>query len=250
MSPDHVRAELFSQVKEPFTAELLFDCIPDLVFFIKNRRAEYVVVNQTLVTRCGRRDKRELIGRCAHELFPGPFGKRYRAQDQAVLGRGESIVGQLELHLYPSGASGWCITYKLPLLDKRGQVAGLVGISKDLQRSYLRSDDYAAIADAIDQVHTRYQDPLRVQDLARRAGLSLYQFEERIRALFNLTAGQLIQKTRMDAAVRQLRDTRDPVSRIALDCGYSDQSAFTRQFRRATGLTPLEFRRGSRANGL
>lgn len=248
MTPDEVRTELFAQLKEPFTGELLFDCIPDLVFFIKNRRGEYVVVNQTLVARCGRREKRELIGRGAQELFPGLFGKRYRAQDEAVLGRGESIIGQLELHLYPNGVSGWCITYKLPLWDNRGQVVGLVGISKDLQRSSPRSEDYAVIADALEQIQTRYQDPLRVQDLAARAGLSLYQFEERIRALFNLTVGQLIQKTRMDAAVRLLRESRDPVSKIALDCGYSDQSAFTRQFRRATGLTPLEFRRGSQSS--
>jgi AraC-like DNA-binding protein len=30
---------------------------------------------------------------------------------------------------------------------------------------------------------------------------------------------------------------------VALDCGYSDQSAFTRQFRQTVGLSPLEYRR-------
>ena len=57
MNSATLQTELFSQLAEPFTGEALFDCLGDLVFFIKNRRGEYVVVNQTLVERCGRREK-------------------------------------------------------------------------------------------------------------------------------------------------------------------------------------------------
>ena len=47
----------------------------------------------------------------------------------------------------------------------------------------------------------------------------------------------------MDTALRRLRETADPIAMIALDCGYSDQSAFTRQFKAAVGLTPQQYRR-------
>jgi AraC-like DNA-binding protein len=43
--------------------------------------------------------------------------------------------------------------------------------------------------------------------------------------------------------VRRLRETDDPIAAVALDCGYSDQSAFTRQFRQTVGLSPSEYRR-------
>jgi AraC-like DNA-binding protein len=33
------------------------------------------------------------------------------------------------------------------------------------------------------------------------------------------------------------------VARIALDCGYSDQSAFSRQFKQVTGISPAAYRR-------
>jgi AraC-like DNA-binding protein len=46
----------------------------------------------------------------------------------------------------------------------------------------------------------------------------------------------------MEAAVQRLRDTRDPIAAIALDCGYSDQSAFTRQFRQTVGISPSQYR--------
>lgn len=242
MTPAQLRTELFSQLAEPLIGEALFDQLPDLVFFVKNRRCEYVVVNQTLVERCGRRTKDELIGRRADELFPAPLGESYRAQDEAVLRSGKPILNQLELHFYATGGRGWCLTNKLPLRNNAGQVIGVVGISKDLQSANERGEDYSAVAKVVQHIQNNFADTLRVADLAKRAGLSGYQFEQRIRKIFQLTAGQLIQKTRMEAAVQRLRETNDPIATVALDCGYSDQSAFTRQFRQTTGLSPSEFR--------
>ena len=237
------QAELLSQLAEPFTGEALFDRLGDLVFFMKNSRGEYVVVNQTLVERSGRSAKRELIGRRADEVFPAPFGLSYRAQDEQVLRSGDAIFNQLELHFYPSGGRGWCLTNKLPLRDRKGRVIGLVGVSKDLQAADERSKDYSRVAKAVQHMQAHYDQPLRVKDLAARAGLSEYQFEQRLRKIFQLTAGQMIQKVRMEVAVRRLRETAASIAMIALDCGYSDQSAFTRQFRQTVGLSPSEYRR-------
>jgi AraC-like DNA-binding protein len=99
-----------------------------------------------------------------------------------------------------------------------------------------------AVARVVRHIQTNYGEVLRVKELAAQAKLSGYQFEQRIRKLFQITAGQLIQKTRMDAAIRRLRETNDPIATVALDCGYSDQSAFTRQFRQTVGLSPSEYR--------
>jgi PAS domain S-box-containing protein len=238
-----LQARFFAQLAEPFTGEALFDCLGDLVFFIKNIRAEYVVVNQTLVERCGRRSKNEVLGRRVDEIMPAPLGPSYRAQDERVLKSGSEIRNQLELHFYPSGARGWCVTNKLPLRDRAGRVTGLVGISKDVQAANERSEDYALIAKVVQHLQANFGEPLRVPELAARAGLSAYQFEQRVRKIFQLTAGQLIQKVRMEHAVRRLRETEDAIAVIALDCGYADQSAFTRQFRQAAGLSPSEYRR-------
>jgi AraC-like DNA-binding protein len=234
--------DFFSDLAEPFTGEVVFDLLSDLVFFVKNRRCEYVIVNQTLVERCGRRQKADLIGRRADELFPAPLGGMYRAQDESVMRSGTAILNQLELHFYANGGRGWCLTNKLPLRGRRGQVIGLAGISRDLQAARERSEDYSAVAAAVDFIQKNFGEPLRVNALAARAGLSPYQFEHRLRKIFGLTAGQLIQKTRMEAAERKLRETGDPIAGIAQACGYSDQSAFTRQFRQTTGLSPSLYR--------
>jgi PAS domain S-box-containing protein len=244
-SPTDRLTELLAQLAEPFTGEALFDCLTDLVFFLKNVRGEYVVVNQEMVERCGRREKRELIGRKADEVYPPPLGQSYRAQDEALLRTGEPILNQLELQLYHSGGTGWCLTNKLPLRGRQGRVIGLVGISKDLQAPREKGEAYARVAKAIQYVQTHFDEPLKISGLAHRAGLSAYQFDQRIRKIFQLTTGQFIHKVRMDAAVRRLRETDDAVAAIAQECGYSDQSAFTRQFHRTVGLSPAQFRRAA-----
>jgi PAS domain S-box-containing protein len=243
MKPPPLQAELFAQLEEPFTGEALFDCLTDLVFFMKNARGEYVVVNQQMVERCGCREKGELLGRTADEVHPPPLGQSYRAQDEALLRTGEPILNQLELQLLHFGRTGWCLTNKLPLRGRGGRIVGLVGISKDLQAPNERGTDYARLAKAVRHIQTHLDEPLPIGELAALAGLSRYQFDQRVRRIFHITTGQFIHRVRMDAAVRRLRETNDPIALIALACGYSDQSAFTRQFRRTTGLSPAEFRR-------
>lgn len=247
MNVTELQAELFDHLAEPFTAEALFDCLPDAVFFIKNDRSQYVVVNQTLVERCARRDKSELIGRRADEVFPAPLGRSYREQDEEVLNGGHAIRDQLELHFYPTGQCGWCVTNKLPLHGRDGRVVGLYGVSKDLQGPNERSADFSQVAEAVRRIRSEYGQPLHVGDLAGRAGLSVYQFESRIRRIFHLSPGQLIQKIRLEAAVEQLIAAEESIAAIAVRCGYSDQSAFTRKFREAVGLSPSEYRRSFRA---
>lgn len=243
MTPAPSMEDLLAALAEPFTGEALFDSLTDLVYFIKNARGQYVVVNQALVDRCGLRHKRELLGRTADEVYPAPLGKSYRAQDEAVLRTGEPILNHLELQTYPGGVTGWCVTSKVPLRDRRGGVLGLVGISKDLHETTEAGEDYSSLSAVLQHIQAHFDQPLKVQELAAMAGLSTYQFEQRMRKIFALTAGQFIHKVRMDAAVRRLRETRDPIARIALDCGYAEQSSFTRQFKQTVGLAPARYRR-------
>lgn len=237
---------LFAQLAEPFTAESVFDRLADVVYFIKNERAEYVVVNRALAERCGTQDKRALIGKTAAQVFPPPLGRSFWEQDTHLLATGEPVLSRLELHLYPTGTTGWCLTDKFPLRGAGDAVVGLVGVSHDLHPPDESADEYTSVAAAVRHAQAHLDQRLATDDLAAAAGLSAYQFDQRVRRLFRLSTGQLLLKLRMDTAAELLRDTDRPVVEIGLVCGYADQSAFTRQFRRTTGLTPGEYRRAFR----
>lgn len=235
---------VLAQLAEPLTCEALFDLQPDLVYFIKNAQGEYVLVNQTLAQRCVAASKMELIGKTAADVFPPPLGANHLAQDLELVATGQPLLNELELHTYPTGEAGWCITTKLPLKNKEDQCIGLVGISRDL---HAPTEDYRDVAEALRLAQSRLDAPMNVEDLARTAGLSAFQFDHRIREVFHFSASQLLLKFRMDRATQRLRDTTLPIAQVALECGYADQSSFTRQFHRTIGLTPAEYRKGRKS---
>ena len=226
------------------TAEQLFDLISDTVFFVKDREARYVAVNRTLVRRCSLGSKAELLSKTTIEIFPAPMAESYHEQDEQVLEKGAQIRDLLELHLYVKGKPGWCITTKLPLRGKNGKIVGLVGISKDIPVPETRDSGFKELAGAVEYIQNHYGRRLTIKSLARMCGLSVYQFERRMKRVFQLTAGQFIIKTRIQTACELLGSRSNSIVDIALKCGFSDQSAFTRQFKVTTGMTPTQYREG------
>lgn len=235
------RRALGAGIADPFFAEALFDALPDVVFFVKDDQGRYVVVNQTLVQRCGQRHKAALLGRTPAEVFVHPFGQTYMAQDQAVLAGGSDIEDQLELHLYPSRDPGWCLTRKTALRDAAGRIVGLTGISRDLAMADKKNPAYRKVAAAVNLIQQGYGESLPLAALARTANMSVAQIERYFLRIFHLTPRQMIIKTRVEAASRMLAGSAS-VAHIAQACGYGDHSAFTRQFKAVTGLTPTQYR--------
>ena len=225
----------------PAEQEALFDIIPDVVFFTKDREGRYTSVNETLVTRCGKQHKRELLGKTPLDLFPAPLAEAYVAQDQRVIRSGEPIVDRLELHLFAGRDPGWCVTRKLPVRE-RGRVVGLVGISRDLGRPNPRDPVYPRLGRVVDHLHAHLADDVRVTHLARIAELSVSQLERQFYRVFQLAPHRFLVKLRLERAA-ELLDGRDSIATIAQTCGYADHSAFTRQFRAVVGVTPRDYRR-------
>ena len=222
--------------------EALFDALPDVVFFVKDRVGRYVRVNQTLADRCTGGDKRRLIGKLPSEVFPAPLAASYARQDELVLNTGKAVLQQLELHIYPGGKAGWCLTTKHALRDAGGGIAGVTGVSRDLNAPNDKASGFAELAKALKLMQARFAEPLRIEDIARKAGFSVYQFEQRVQRLFQMSPLQLLHKLRLDEATRLLRETDMSLADIAIETGWCDQSAFTRHFSRYAGIAPGKFR--------
>lgn len=225
----------------------LLDVMPGVVFFIKDPQARYVMVNQTLARRCGFKDKRELIGRTAEDVFPSRFGPLYTAQDLQVLDDGSRLEDQLELHLYPGRLPGWCLTHKLALRNAAGEVIGMAGVSCDLQAAQASHPAYQKLAAVDDYIRQHHSRPISLAELTAIAELSVAQLERLCKRIFQLTPRQMIHKARLGSAT-QLLQGELPITEIALRCGYTDHSAFSRQFKALTGLSPSQYRDAHRSH--
>jgi AraC family transcriptional regulator len=84
---------------------------------------------------------------------------------------------------------------------------------------------------------------LSVRLVARELGVHPVHLARSFRELIGTTPVEYIRSYRCKRAAQMLQSGTEPIAAIAVDCGFSDQSSFTRAFRRSFGTTPAAFRR-------
>lgn len=102
----------------------------------------------------------------------------------------------------------------------------------------------SAIGPALAAMHQEPQRPWQLADLAQRAGLSRTTFSARFSALLGEPPMAYLTAWRMKLAERLLAGRKTSVDLVAEQLGYDTPAAFRRAFKRVTGKTPGEVRRG------
>jgi AraC family transcriptional regulator len=82
--------------------------------------------------------------------------------------------------------------------------------------------------------------------LAGEAGVHPVTLARAFRRSYGCSVGEFVRRLRIGRAARELAGGDAPLAEIALAAGFSDQSHFSNVFRRRTGMSPSEFRRGAR----
>jgi YesN/AraC family two-component response regulator len=102
--------------------------------------------------------------------------------------------------------------------------------------------DLRSLQRAREHVHAHYAENLTLAQVARAAGLHPVYLGHIFRQEFRETLGEYLNRLRVCAAAGLLANSRLPLSAVAADLGFYDQSHFTRVFRQLTGATPGTFR--------
>jgi AraC-like DNA-binding protein len=93
-------------------------------------------------------------------------------------------------------------------------------------------------------IKSRLGDPdLSVQDIAQEMAMSRSLLYLQTKNIMGCTPNNLIVEYRMEQAVRLMNDMGTNISDIAYSCGFSDPKYFARCFKKATGMTPSEYRK-------
>lgn len=92
-------------------------------------------------------------------------------------------------------------------------------------------------------IDTHLPEDLSVNRVSRELGMSRSTLMHKLKNEYNLSLGECVGKARIEAAKRLLRHTAVPVSAVAQDVGYRDQSYFTKAFKKCVGQTPKDYRK-------
>jgi len=96
---------------------------------------------------------------------------------------------------------------------------------------------------AIGYIEKHLAENIRRDEVARHSGLSPGHFSHLVREETGQTFRELVARSRVRHARDLLARTRRSLSEIALDCGFTDQSYFTKIFRKISGQNPLQYRK-------
>jgi AraC family transcriptional regulator len=95
---------------------------------------------------------------------------------------------------------------------------------------------------AIDHVVNHLHEPLRLRDLSRAARLSPFHFHRVFQALVGATPAEFVKRLRLEMALGLMARPRAPsLTSIALECGFSSSSDFSRCFKQRFGVPPSAF---------
>ncbi len=98
------------------------------------------------------------------------------------------------------------------------------------------------LADILDWMLANLDQPLVVEDLARKAAMAPRTFARRFRDATGTTPRQWILAQRVILAQRLLETTDEPVERIASRCGFGSAAGLRQQFQREVATSPLAYR--------
>jgi AraC-like DNA-binding protein len=100
------------------------------------------------------------------------------------------------------------------------------------------------VDEALHIIHEEWNNPhLNVQLLSDRLNRNRSTLSRMFRQAKGMTAIEYMRRLRIQNALAELKQTDDSIADIAARCGFGDQGYFSRQVRRYTGYSPLQFRK-------
>jgi len=165
------------------------------------------------------------------------LGMRVPAETKFDRGAGAMLWPGLRLYLAFKTLTADALVMESHVLELLGAVAGIV--PEKTAPTWL--------GQVKERMHEEFRDEIRMRDLADDAGVHPVHLARAFRKSEKLTPGEYLQRVRVRAACHRLREPDDPLVAIAMECGFADQSHFTRVFQKFTKSTPAQFRRTLRA---
>jgi AraC family transcriptional regulator len=103
--------------------------------------------------------------------------------------------------------------------------------------------DHVRLRRVLDYISAHVADEIKLEELARVGCLSTFHFARVFTLAIGVPPQRYVSRMRLEKAMAEIAAGRLPLAEVALNARFSSQASFTRAFRRASGMTPAEYRR-------
>jgi len=100
--------------------------------YVKDAAGIYILDNPAHRRFLGKTSPDEVIGRTVNDFFPTEIAQQYHADDIEIIRSGNSLLNREEVTVTPSGEKRWLSTTKVPFRNSKGEIIGLVCMSRDI----------------------------------------------------------------------------------------------------------------------
>ncbi|HEY3323626.1 MAG TPA: AraC family transcriptional regulator [Planctomycetota bacterium] len=243
MDPQKLQAEFMSQLGDHLYLKDLFESLPDVYLFVKNRKGQFILGNQLLIRKCNAQRWEDVAGKTDFDFFPKELCENFLRDDTQIMETGQPIINKVELVAADDGSIHWHCTTKLPIRGKDGSIIGVAGATRDLRKASASFMPYEQMAKVIEYIQAHFCEAIEPKQLAEIAHLSVSQLERKFRRLFHVSPTQYVTRVRVNAACRELEHTNKKIAAIARELGFYDHSYFTKRFSEFMGMSPADYRR-------
>ena len=242
------QAAFFRQMGLSQQFRFLFDALPEVHFFAKDLDHRFVAASREVVRRLGCSCEKDLLGKRDRDFYPAQLWVTIEADDRRVFTTGEPLLNRLETWFDDSRVLDWFVTSKFPIRDEAGSIIGVMGFVRPYEGSSGRRQTWSGgtgLSRAIEHIRGHLGRAISIQTLADKAGLSARQLHRKFIEEFRMSPQEFVLRTRIHFACELLGRGEKSIAEIAHGCGFCDQSALTRRFRKQMGITPATYRKNS-----
>ncbi len=102
---------------------------------------------------------------------------------------------------------------------------------------------YKRIVATKEYLNDNLQKKISLDTISRDIGVSKYYLHRLFSEFNGKTPNGYLTKIRLERAKNKLQTSKDPISEIAMTCGFDDTAYFSSLFKKHTGLSPGQFRK-------
>lgn len=116
--------------------ENLLKSIPVSLYF-KDKEGRLMRVSQYYLEQAGApsiKGEKDLIGKTDFDLFDKELAKAARADEEQIMESREPVINRPETSITPEGETVYLSTTKAPMIDSKGNVIGIVGLTQDVTK--------------------------------------------------------------------------------------------------------------------